>query len=66
MFSPFAILDTFEYIHITLQDARTILSKSTVLKRCHPRPGREAAVGDPVSNQVFTGPPTAASRPGQG
>ncbi len=34
-------------IAITLQDARAILSTNTVLKRCHPRRGREAAVGDP-------------------
>ncbi len=38
------------YISITRQIT------NTVLKRCHPRPGREAAVGDPGKTYMILDP----------
>ena len=38
------------YISITRQVT------NTVLKRCHPRPGREAAVGDPGKSYMILDP----------
>ncbi len=50
----------FSYMmrYTAFQDARAILSTNTVLKRCHPRHGREAAVGDPEKSLYDPGSPT--------